>query len=126
MNPSVVIKNFTKEELTCRCGCGKFNVDEEFLIRLQAFRYILNLPMNVTSGGRCVKHNKEVGGVNTSCHQCETKKATAVDFYCSNMQKAYTLACSSGLFNEVIWYTNKHFIHLGLDRNQKDNYFKKL
>ena len=84
---------------------------------------MLNLTMNVTSCGRCVKHNKEVGGEATSCHECETKKATAMDFYCSNMQKAYNLACSSGLFNEVIWYKNKNFIHVALDRKQKVNYF---
>lgn len=120
---TVEIKNFTKEELQCRCGCGRFNVDNEFLIRGQAFRYMLGLTMNVTSCGRCKKHNKEVGGVDTSCHQCETKSATAMDFFCNNMQKAYDLACKCGLFNEVIWYQKKHFIHIGLDRNQKGNYF---
>ena len=119
----VMINNFSINELKCRCGCGIYNFDDEFLIRVQAYRYMLDLPMTVTSGGRCKKHNKEIGGVDTSCHQCETKKATALDFYCSSMQKAYDLACKSGLFNEVIWYQNKRFIHLGLDRKQKDNYF---
>lgn len=120
---TVLIKNFTESELMCKCGCKRFNHDEEFLIRVQAYRYMLGLSMTVTSGGRCVKHNKEVGGAANSCHECETKKATALDFYCTNMKKAYELACKSGLFNEVIWYQNKHFIHLGLDRKQKDNYF---
>lgn len=123
MKPTIEIKNFTKEELQCRCGCGRYNVDTEFLVRIQAYRYMLGLSMNVTSCGRCVKHNKEVGGAANSCHECETKPATAMDFYCSNMKKAYDLACKCGLFNEVIWYTKKHFIHLGLDRKQKDNYF---
>lgn len=81
--------------------------------------------MTVTSGGRCCQHNLDVGGVNTSCHQNETKKATAVDFTCSAMAYAYNLACKSGLFNEVIWYTDKNIIHIGLDRKQKDNYFIK-
>ena len=89
MTITVRIKNFTKNELSCRCTCKMFNMDEEFLTRLQAFRYILNMPMTITSAGRCKAHNKAVGGVDTSCHQCETKKATAVDFTCSNLQKAY-------------------------------------
>lgn len=125
MKPTVFIENFTFDELKCRCGCNRYNFDTEFLIRLQAFRYMLGLSMTVTSGGRCVKHNAAVGGEKNSCHECETKAATACDFFCSNMKKAFDLACNSGLFNEVIWYTNKHFIHVALDRKQKGNYFKK-
>lgn len=120
---SIELQNFTKEELKCKCGCGRFNVDTEYLIRLQAYRYLLGLKMNVTSCCRCIKHNKNEGGVETSLHQCETKPTTAVDFYCSDMNKAYELACKSGLFNEVIWYKSKNFIHIGLDRKQSGNYF---
>lgn len=123
MKITVDIKNFTKEELQCRCGCKRFNMDTEFLIRAQAFRYLLGMSMIVTSGGRCVKHNREEGGAANSCHECETKAATALDFTCGNLKKAYELACKCGLFNEVIWYSKKKFIHLGLDRKQKDNFF---
>lgn len=119
------IENFTENELKCRCGCGRLNVDKEFLIRVQAYRYLLDRAMTVTSCCRCIKHNKAEGGVDTSCHQCETKKATALDFTCTNLEQAFILACNCGLFNEVILYKNKRFIHLGLDRNQKGNYFKK-
>lgn len=122
---TVIIQNFTREELECHC-CHKFNVDTEFLVRLQAFRYMLKKPLTVTCAGRCKKHNKEVGGVDTSCHQCETKKATAADVTNSNCNEIYTLACKSGLFNEVILYKSKNFVHLGLDRNQKGNYFEIL
>lgn len=117
------IENFSENELKCRCGCGRLNYDNEFLIRVQAFRYLLGRAMTVTSGGRCVKHNKAVGGEPTSCHECETKKATALDFTCKDLKQAYFLACGCGLFNEVIHYTKKGFIHLGLDRKQKGNYF---
>lgn len=117
------IENFTEDELKCRCGCGRLNYDNEFLIRVQAYRYLLKRPMKVTSGGRCVKHNKAEGGEPTSCHECETKKATALDFTCKDLQQAYFLACDCGLFNEVICYISKGFIHLGLDRKQKGNYF---
>lgn len=117
------IKNFTEYELKCRC-CGLFNMDDDFLIRLQAFRFILNKPLVVSSGCRCKKHNKEVGGVDNSCHQGETKKATACDVTNNNCSEIYTLATKSGLFNEVIWYKAKNFVHLALDKNQKGNYFK--
>lgn len=119
------IENFTESELKCRCGCGRLNYNNEFLIRVQAYRYLLGRAMTITSGGRCVKHNKDVGGEPTSCHECETKKATALDFTCSNLEQAYILACNCNLFNEVIYYVNKRFIHLGLDKKQKGNYYIK-
>ena len=124
--PKVEIENFDIEtELRCRCGCGRYNFDTEFLIRLQAFRYMLGKGLTVTSGGRCKQHNKNEGGVDTSCHQCETKKATAVDVTNSNCREIYERACECKLFNEVIWYERKNFVHLGLDRKQKGNYFTK-
>ena len=126
-HPKVEIKNFDISELKCHCGCGSYNYDEEYLIRLQAFRYMLNKPMTVTSPCRCKKHNADpsVGGEPNSCHECTTKKATALDFTCNAMASAYDLACKSGLFNEVIWYTKKNFIHIALDRKQVGNYFVK-
>ena len=125
-HPMIEIKNFDIDnELTCRCGCKRYNYDDEFLVRVQAYRYMFGKPMTITSGGRCKQHNKDVGGEDTSCHECETKKATALDFTCNAMASAYDLACKSGLFNEVIWYTKKNIIHLGLDRKQKGNYFVK-
>lgn len=124
-HPIVEIKNFDIEnELSCKC-CGAYNYDDEFLIRLQAYRYMLQRKMEVTSGCRCKVHNRKVGGEVNSCHECSTKKATAIDFTCTAMAYAYSLACDSGLFNEVIWYTKKNIIHLGLDKNQKGNYFIK-
>lgn len=122
--PVVTIENFDIEtELQCRCGCKRFNYDEAFLICLQAYRYLLNQGMNVTSGGRCIKHNANEGGVSTSLHICEGKKATALDFWCKNMAEAYKKACNCGLFNEVIWYKSKNIIHIGRDPKQNGNYF---
>ena len=120
---TVNIENFTEDELKCRCGCGRLNYDNEFLIRVQAYRYMLKRPMTVTSPCRCIKHNANVGGEPTSCHECETKKATALDFFCTDLKQAYFLATGSGLFNEVIYYSDKGFIHLAVDKKQKGNYY---
>ena len=120
---NVPIRNFTEKELQCRC-CGLLNMSEEFLIRLQAFRYILKKPLTVTSSCRCKKHNKEVGGEANSCHLGEGKKCSAADVTNSNCLDIYNLACKSGLFNEVIYYKSKNFVHLGLDSAQKGNFYK--
>jgi len=120
---TAIIENFKREELECHCGCHQLNIDKEFLIRLQAFRYLLNKKLKVTCASRCKKHNKEVGGASASCHLCEGKQSTAADVTNSNCAEIYSLATKSGLFNEVIYYKSKNFVHLGLDRNQKGNYF---
>lgn len=117
------INNFSENELKCRC-CGLLNMSDDYLIRLQAFRSaILKKPLTVTSSCRCKKHNKEVGGEPKSCHLGEGKKCTAADVTNSNCAEIYSLACKSGLFNEVIFYKNQYFVHLGYDPNQKGNYF---
>lgn len=124
MTPIIAaIKNFVKEDFTCRCGCGRYNMDDNFLVRYQAFRLIHGKPLTVTCGGRCIKHNKDEGGVSTSLHICEGKPATAADTT-GDCAKIYHDACISGLFNEVIWYKDKKFVHLGFDGKQKTNCFQ--
>lgn len=127
----VVIKYFTEKEMSCRCGCGKLNYSHDFLIRLTAFRIMMAIIFTVTCGNRCWKHNKDpkVGGEPTSRHLCEDSKgnpieASAADISTSNLKDTFNKACASGLFNEVIWYTAKNFIHLGCDPNQKGNWHK--
>jgi len=119
------ILNFRKEDFTCRCGCGRYNMDDNFLVRLQAFRLLHGLPLYPTSGGRCITLNVHEGGVKTSLHQCETKKATATDVT-GNCEKIYRDACICGLFNEVEWHKTdkKNFVHLGWDPNQKGTDYK--
>jgi hypothetical protein len=118
------IKNFTKKELACRCGCGLYSYNDDFLIKLQAFRLILNEPLYPTSGCRCKRHNAYVGGVPNSLHEAETKPATAVDVTNSNVKHLYETAITSHIFNEVIFYKKEKFVHLGYDHNQLGNYFK--
>jgi len=112
------INNFNKTELCCKCGCGLFNYNDNFLIRLQAFRLLIKSPLIVTSGGRCINHNKNVGGVSTSLHICEGKKASAVDVTSASSRDIYSQAAKSRLFNEVIWYQGENFVHLGYDDHQ--------
>lgn len=120
---------FTREDLMCRCGCKRFNYDTNFLFRLLGFRTDFGKPLTATSGGRCVKHNLDEGGVATSLHQCETKPATAVDVTAgtpSQNEELYKAACASGVFNEVEWHKNdgQNFVHLGWDKKQVGNDFK--
>lgn len=82
----------------------------------------------MTSGGRCKKNNENAGGVITSLHQCETKKASAVDVTGDTCYNIFTDATLSGLFNEVEWHKTdgKNFVHLGYDPNQKGTSYKTI
>lgn len=71
------IKNFKKSEFTCKCGCG-LNLEYYEVVKIaDDIRNEWHLPVIVTSGTRCQKHNKEVGGVANSRHL----KGKAIDFY---------------------------------------------
>lgn len=47
---------FTYSELMCKCGCGTFKGDPEFLKKLLKFRVIYNTPFTPKSVYRCPNH----------------------------------------------------------------------
>lgn len=53
--------NFTRAEMACRCGCERSDMDASFMKRLQVVRDKFG-PMTVTSGFRCIDHNRAIGG----------------------------------------------------------------
>jgi uncharacterized protein YcbK (DUF882 family) len=61
-------EHFTQSEFTCKCGCGETKVNMQLIIKLEELRERLKVPIIITSGYRCEKHNREVGGVKHSQH----------------------------------------------------------
>jgi uncharacterized protein YcbK (DUF882 family) len=59
---------FKESEFACGCGCGFNAFDPELLEKLDRIREYLGRPVVITSGCRCARHNKEVGGVADSAH----------------------------------------------------------
>jgi zinc D-Ala-D-Ala carboxypeptidase len=59
---------FTKEEFRCKCGCNQAEMKEDFMDMLHSARKLANRPFIITSGYRCEKHNKNVGGTDRSDH----------------------------------------------------------
>ena len=65
-NPLVDVK------LSCTCGspeCDKRTVNRATLNKLQVLRDLLNMPVIVTSGGRCPHHHSEVHRSKPADHQ---------------------------------------------------------
>ena len=50
--------NFTRDEMKCSCGCGRSDMDGDFMIKLQAIRDSFG-PLRVTSAFRCENHPVE-------------------------------------------------------------------
>ena len=61
------MKHFTIDEFRCP-DCGKAEMNEDFLEALDKARDIAGVPFIITSGFRCKKHNKQVGGKPNSAH----------------------------------------------------------
>lgn len=62
------IKYFKPSEFTCKCGCGTNNIDMQLVKILDEIREDLKVSINISSGYRCEKHNKNVGGDYNSRH----------------------------------------------------------
>jgi uncharacterized protein YcbK (DUF882 family) len=80
-------KNFNADEFKCHCGCSENSVDMSLLYALQAVRDIIEIPMKISSGYRCVDHNKDVGGADTSSHL----RGLAADIAVYNSSQAFIL-----------------------------------
>ena len=97
------IPHFKKEEMTCKCGCGQNNTDLRLMQVLETIRsHFGGNPTIITSGCRCVKHNREVGGVAGSKHVV----GCAADFYIKGVSTSALLSYCQSLVNQgVIAYT---------------------
>ena len=80
-------KYFAHKELECKCGCGKADMDDMFLERLDMLRYRYNKPIYLNSAYRCANHNKNVGGVSDSPHTL----GLAVDIKCNGQEKYWLM-----------------------------------
>lgn len=61
------IQFFTKEEFSCKCGCG-VRMNRDFVFRVDSLRARVGFPIVITSGYRCESHNKAIGGATNSQH----------------------------------------------------------
>lgn len=59
--------NFKPKEFMCPC-CGECNMNKYLLSGIQKFRESVKMPVIITSGYRCVKHNRDVEGAQKSRH----------------------------------------------------------
>ena len=65
-------RSFDTSEFECRCGCGfgrsVTHISPLLIGGLQTLRDYLGRPIRISSGCRCAKHNRAVGGAIASQH----------------------------------------------------------
>ena len=111
-----VTKDFKYKEFACPC-CGIFRPTNPNLIyRLQNLRDKINKPINISSGIRCRKYNKKIGGYINSPHLT----GKAVDIHVRNMSlKELAINAKEVGFTRVGIYPDNHFIHVDIIRPWK-------
>lgn len=79
-----ISNNFSRTEFSCKCGCGFSASDIELVETFEWLRSELALRLGrtvriqITSGCRCIAHNRKVGGAEKSQHI----NGIAADFKC--------------------------------------------
>ncbi len=110
-------KNFTREELSCKCGCGYMIYDHVSLTMLQWIRDEYKKPMPVLSGCRCKAHNAKF----SSNPQSDHVNGFGIDIIVNNSQDRYKLiklAIQVG-FNRI--GVRDSMIHIGMGHNDNPN-----
>jgi len=107
------LKHFKIDEFKCPC-CGENHINNILLISLDKARDIAGIPFIITSGYRCPKHNKEVGGKPNSAHL----KGLAVDIKATSSKQRFliTQALIKAGFTRIGIAHN--FIHADIDSSK--------
>jgi uncharacterized protein YcbK (DUF882 family) len=72
-------KHFTENELKCKGGCGRAEMDADFMVKLEQIREYLGKPMLLSSAYRCPDYNKNVSSTGENGPHTTGK---AVDILC--------------------------------------------
>ena len=115
-------KHFTKEEFDCQCKCGNGDViiSEKLVYELETVREYYGKPMRITSGIRCLAHNRKIGSRDTSSHI----KGLAADISCTDMGTRLELVkrlLRDGEFTRL--GINRDFIHVDVDYDKPKGIF---
>ena len=114
------MRYFQPEEFDCKCskcrtnneGNGAEMMDDYFLQMLDDARHKAGVPFRITSGYRCIAHNRSISGsVKDSAHT----KGLAADIACSDSRtRGYIIgALFEAGFNRI--GIHEHFIHVDDD-----------
>jgi len=115
------IKHFIPDEFFCK-KCGTcIDMDYALISALDWLRWVIGVPFIVTSGYRCVEHNKQVGGHPNSFHLFG-KAADITVSRKSLLPLMYRVAIVSGKF-QGIGIKENSFIHFDVGERPEPYYY---
>ena len=88
LKPGYLTPHFKRSEFTCKCGCGKADIDSRLVEMCETIRVAAGAPVRVNSGCRCEARNKKEGGVP------KNRDGTGGSFHMYG--KAADISCSIG------------------------------
>lgn len=103
-------------EFTCNCcGSGSKLISKKLIMKLDNMRHELGKPINISSGVRCIDHNRNVGGAKESSHLC----GFAVDILIPDSRYRFEILELAQKFkiNRIGIY--RSFIHLDIDPSKE-------
>ena len=107
------IEYFNEKEFACPC-CGRVEMNDNFIYKLDAIRELADVVMIINSGFRCYRHNLAVGGKPTSAH----RYGYAVDIKTFTSRGRFQLINAALLRGIPRIGVAKDFIHLDVDPNK--------
>ena len=116
INHIKISKDFWLDEYQCKgkdCCNNLVKIESELVILVQKLRKEIGKPLTVTSGYRCLRHNKDVGGETHSYHLSGMAADVTVTHF--DIRELARLAFSVG-FGTVIAYPRRGFVHLDIRR----------
>lgn len=91
------IKHFSRNEFTCKCGCGLNNINLKLVKVLDDIRGYFGQPAIITCGCRCQRYNDSLkGSVKNSRHVT----GKAADFYVKNVSTNTLLSYTKSLVRQ--------------------------
>lgn len=111
-----ITKNFRLSEYMCKCGCGTIILNPalvEVAARMQMIRDMAGVPVNITSGSRCPKHDREVGTSDDPGFGPHTKGAVDAWWDGATVDQMAAVAKECG-FTGTGKYPQGGFVHLDM------------
>lgn len=108
--------HFSRAEMACKC-CGELpenGISQALLDGLEKLRKAVgDKPIHVTNAYRCVRHNREVGGVANSQHV----QGCAADIWVEGYSSFRLGGICDEIFDGVGIYIDQGFVHVDMREN---------
>lgn len=101
-----------KEDLTCKCGCGKYIENADLITLLYHIEKGYGKELKIVSGTRCLAHNAAVGGTKSSAHLT----GEAADIFCDKSFDRFLLMKLALDFGAKRIGIAKTFLHIDVSQ----------